>query len=115
MELQLPAALSIAFLLTTLATVIFFHRAVTAASDPVVQRLAWPVTIAALIWLTVQGVVSIGIYVISADLCFRLNQVSGCKPFPERECMGCFAIVANVDDSAHGFFHGREVPRLYIP
>jgi hypothetical protein len=63
MELQLPAALSIAFLLTTLVTLILFHRTVAAATDPAMQRLAWPITIAAMVWLTLQGVVSMqGIY-----------------------------------------------------
>jgi len=63
MDLHIPAALSVAFLLTTLTTVILFHRTVAAASDLSVQRLAWPITIGALIWLTAQGILSIqGIY-----------------------------------------------------
>jgi len=63
--MHLPTELSIAFVLTTLLTLILFRRAVTAAGDSRTQRLASPLTILIMAWLALQAVMSIGGFYVS--------------------------------------------------
>jgi hypothetical protein len=65
---HLPVELSIAFGLTTLLTFILFRRAVTGADDYRTQQLAPKITLGIIVWLALQGALSIaGFYVNHLD------------------------------------------------
>lgn len=64
----LPAAVSIAFVLVTLITVILFRRLLTQATAPRTPQLSNAITLGILLWLAIQGGLSYyGVYSDSLD------------------------------------------------